>query len=98
MHQKCCKGGSILKGLEPLFAYWSKKGNSLTYNEKKIWRNALKTWLISRMKCEFYKGMKTLNPKREKISDDMDMKKNLHKAGNTIVPCLLGNHNECEVG
>ena len=100
VHLRSCKGkdskpGSSGLGLEPLFHVWSKTGNQLQATEKKVFRNGLRIWLVSRMKKEFYRGLAQMNPEKERIEDDSEIKSQLVAAGRSILGCIVGDHELC---
>lgn len=99
VHERRCQGsqnemGGIV-GLEPMFARWSLSGNSVNATEKKVFRNGVSVWLMSRIKGEFYKGLAVMNPERSSIPADGEIKAKLVAAGRTIIKCITGNHEAC---
>ena len=101
LHRRSCKGERAeeckIKGLEPLFLEWEKNtpDKKLTVKERKCWRDSLRRWVIKRVKTELNLGIHVHNPQNLTISDDSDIHEALFLAGETIVPCLSGNHDAC---
>ena len=99
IHERRCQGsqselGGVV-GLEPMFARWSLAGNSVNAAEKKVFRNGVSVWLMSRIKGEFYKGLAVMNPEKSSMPADGEIKARLVAAGRTIVKCITGNHEAC---
>ena len=101
IHRRSCKGERAeeckIKGLEPLFLEWDKNNpnKKLTVKDKKSWRDSLRRWVMKRVKTELNLGIHAQNPQNLSMSDDSDIHEALFLAGETIVPCLSGNHDAC---
>ena len=101
IHRRSCKGEFAeemkIKGLEPLFLKWEKmpSGTKLTVKDKRQWRDAIRRWVMKRIKQELNLGIHAANPRNIKLKDDSNLHEALFRAGRTIIPCLSGNHDSC---
>ena len=101
IHQRACKGERAeelkIKGLEPLFLKWEKRdGKRVSVKEKKQWRDGIRVWLMRRAKQEMNLGLAALNPQNQRLENDHHIHDALVLAGKTIVPCLMGDHTNCD--
>ena len=99
IHVRSCKGERAeeakIKGLKPMLLKWEGQDGKVTVKDKKRWREAIRVWLLKRMKLELNLGVAAHNPHDRVIEDDSAVHEALVAAGKTIVPCLLGNHIDC---
>ena len=99
LHRRSCKGEKAIacsiRGLEPLFLDFEKKGTKLVVKEKKQWRDGLRRWVLKRMKQELNLGLHAANPRNISLRNDHNIHASLELAGKTIVPCLFGDHSRC---
>ena len=75
IHSKSCKGERAeeakIKGLEPMFLKWEvRDGKKMSVKEKKCWRDAIRVWLLKRVKCELNLGLSAENPQNVSLEDD----------------------------
>ena len=80
-----------------MFTLWDKQGAKQTVIQKKQWRDSIRVWLLKRVKLELNLGLAAKNPHGIALEDDKPVHEALHAAGKTIVPCLTGNHTDCEL-
>ena len=100
IHSKSCKGERAeeakIKGLEPMFLKWEvRDGKKMSVKEKKGWRDAIRLWLLKRIKLELNLGLSAENPQNVSLEDDSHIHETLVLAGKTIIPCLQGDHSTC---
>ena len=101
IHRRSCKGEFAeemkIKGLEPLFLKWEMmpSGTKLTAKDKRQWRDAIRRWVMKRIKQEFNLGIHAANPQNLKLKDDSNLHEALYQAGRTIIRCLGGDHDAC---
>ena len=101
IHRRSCKGERaeecMIKGLEPLFMTWENKipPVKLPVKDKKLWRDAIRRWLLKRIKAELNLGIHAFNPHNINLKNDAPMRESLYLAGKTVVKCLSGDHVTC---